>query len=249
MCRFSLPPGYTRRRPVTKPKLGALLAVIDGILEADRTGPVKQRHTAKRIFERLRDEQGCGGGYTVGEGLCPDRAGARTRDLRAAVASGRSRPGVGEPFTCSGTGSEGNDKGKVEGLVKYARANFMTPIPVAASFDDLNAMLTERCRARQMERAGRPTQTIGTRLGADLDAFRACPPCRWSPARSVRGLEVTYTELQYASEPDRRMIHEATRVRFSLKPPMPPVIETAPQRSGKGADHRLSPLPLKQVVS
>lgn len=65
MCRFSLPPGYTRSKPVTKPKLGALLPVIDAILEADRTGPVKQRHTAKRIFERLRDEHGFGGGYTV----------------------------------------------------------------------------------------------------------------------------------------------------------------------------------------
>lgn len=65
MCRFSLPPGYTRTKPVMKPKLGALLPVIDAILEADRTGPVKQRHTAKRIFERLRDEHGFGGGYTV----------------------------------------------------------------------------------------------------------------------------------------------------------------------------------------
>ncbi len=50
---------------MTKPKLGALLPVIDAILEADRTGPVQQRHTAKRIFERLRDEHGFGGGYTV----------------------------------------------------------------------------------------------------------------------------------------------------------------------------------------
>lgn len=25
MCRFSLPPGYTRTKPVAKPKLGALL--------------------------------------------------------------------------------------------------------------------------------------------------------------------------------------------------------------------------------
>ena len=58
MCRFSLPPGYTRTAPVAKPKLGALLWVIDTILEADRIGPVKQRHTAKRIFERLRDERG-----------------------------------------------------------------------------------------------------------------------------------------------------------------------------------------------
>ena len=65
MCRFSLPPGYTRTKPVTKPKLGTLLPVIDAILEADRTAPVKQRHTAKRIFERLRDEHGYAGGLTV----------------------------------------------------------------------------------------------------------------------------------------------------------------------------------------
>ena len=65
MCLFSLPPGYTRTKPIAKPKLGPLLPVIDAILEVDRTGPVKQRHSAKRIFERLRDEHGFGGGYTV----------------------------------------------------------------------------------------------------------------------------------------------------------------------------------------
>ena len=65
MCRFSAPPGYTRTQPVDKPKLGTLLPVIDAILEADRTAPAKQRHTAKRIFERLRDEHGYAGGYTV----------------------------------------------------------------------------------------------------------------------------------------------------------------------------------------
>ncbi|AOF95106.1 helix-turn-helix, Psq domain protein (plasmid) [Sphingobium sp. RAC03] len=65
MCPFSLPPGYTRTKPVAKPKLGPLLPVIDAILAADRISPVKQRHSAKRIFERLRDEHGFGGGYTV----------------------------------------------------------------------------------------------------------------------------------------------------------------------------------------
>lgn len=63
MCRISLPPGYRRTRVVTKPKLGPLLSVIDAILEADKTAPVKQRHTAKRVFERLRDEHGFGGGH------------------------------------------------------------------------------------------------------------------------------------------------------------------------------------------
>ena len=65
MCRFSLPPGYTRAKPAGKPKLGPLLPVIDAILLEDRRAPVKQRHSAKRIFERLRDEHGYGGGYTV----------------------------------------------------------------------------------------------------------------------------------------------------------------------------------------
>ncbi len=65
MCRSSLPPGYTRSKPVARPKLDAMLPVIDAILEEDRAGPVKQRHTAKRIFERLRDEHGFSGGYTI----------------------------------------------------------------------------------------------------------------------------------------------------------------------------------------
>lgn len=65
MCRFSAPPGYVRARPAAKPKLDRLTPVIEAILEADQTAPVKQRHTAKRIFERLRDEHGYGGGYTV----------------------------------------------------------------------------------------------------------------------------------------------------------------------------------------
>jgi transposase len=54
-----------RQRPPEKPKLDPLISVIEAILEVDRTAPMKQRHTAKRIFERLRDERGFAGGYTV----------------------------------------------------------------------------------------------------------------------------------------------------------------------------------------
>ena len=60
----SSPPGYQRTKPVEKPKIGSFLERIKQILEADREVPRKQRHTAKRIFERLRDE-GYDGGYTV----------------------------------------------------------------------------------------------------------------------------------------------------------------------------------------
>ena len=277
MCRFSIPPGYTRLKPVAKPKLGTLLPVIDAILEADRTAPVKQRHTAKRIFERLRDEHGYGGGLTVvkdhvriargrqretfvplshppghaqvdfGEAIaviggvrqkihfycmdvpqsdapfvraypretteafldghvsafdffggvplsilydnttiavakiCGDGRRERTRAFTELQSHYLFRDRFGRP-------AKGNDKGKVEGLVKFARSNFMTPIPHAASFDDLNAVLAERCRSRQNERAGRHSETIGERLVADLAAFQRLPatplePCEKRIAR------------------------------------------------------------------
>ena len=48
-----------------RPKLEPYIGVIEGILEEDRVAPKKQRHTAKRIFERLREEHGFRGGYTI----------------------------------------------------------------------------------------------------------------------------------------------------------------------------------------
>src|SRR6516225_6763679 len=59
------PPGYRRTAPRPRPKLDPLLPVIDQILEADKRAPKKQRHTARRVFERLRDEHGYPGGLTV----------------------------------------------------------------------------------------------------------------------------------------------------------------------------------------
>ena len=45
--------------------LAPVLPIIHEILEADRKAPKKQRHTAKRIFERLKAEYGYLGGKTV----------------------------------------------------------------------------------------------------------------------------------------------------------------------------------------
>ena len=52
MCSFSEPPGYVRTKPVERPKLGPLVGAVDAILAADRSAPAKQRHTAKRIWQR-----------------------------------------------------------------------------------------------------------------------------------------------------------------------------------------------------
>ncbi len=60
MLSHSAPPGYRRRKPVRRLKLDGFTGIVDAILEADGAPdvPVKQRHTAHRIFERLRDEHG-----------------------------------------------------------------------------------------------------------------------------------------------------------------------------------------------
>ena len=65
MCSFSVPPGYRRSKPAVRPKLDPFIPIIRQILADDLKEPSKQRHTAKRIFERLRDEHGYAGGYTV----------------------------------------------------------------------------------------------------------------------------------------------------------------------------------------
>src|SRR4051812_20185800 len=66
------PPGYRRQRPRPKPKLGPLLPALHQILEDDRKAPSKQRHTAERVFERLRDEHGYQGGLTAVKGAVRD---------------------------------------------------------------------------------------------------------------------------------------------------------------------------------
>ncbi len=270
MCRFSAPPGYVRTKDPPRPKLGPLVPVIDAILEADRTAPAKQRHTAKRIFQRLRDEHGFDGGYTVVKDYVRLKR-ARSREVfiplthppghaqvdfgecwgviggvrmklhifcfdlphsdasfvkvypaetteafldghvsafaffggvplsilydntKIAVARilGDGRRQRTRAFTelvshylfkdRFGRPGKGNDKGKVEGLVKYARANFLTPVPHAASFEALNHRLEERCRARQNERAGRNEQAIGERLVADQEALRDLPTTPFEP--------------------------------------------------------------------
>jgi hypothetical protein len=68
MLRFSVPPGYRRSKPPARPKLDGFTGVIDRILEEDRERPRKQRHTARRVFQRLRAEHGFAGGETIVKG-------------------------------------------------------------------------------------------------------------------------------------------------------------------------------------
>jgi len=94
MLAFSVPPGYRRDKPIRRPKLDGFTEFIDAWLEADKAVHRKQRHTAKRIWERLQAEHGFTGGYTIVKDYVRDRE-RRTREMFVPLAH---PPGHGPPM-------------------------------------------------------------------------------------------------------------------------------------------------------
>lgn len=218
----------------SKPKIGPYLERIAGILETDRTMPKKQRHTAKRIFEVIR-EAGYEGGYTAVKDVVRElrrtsqevfvplvhRPGEAQMDfgqalvkmdgvLRKVMFFAMALPYsdamfiVAYPRECTETFQDGhvrafqffdgvprrisydnartsvsqiigtharkltygflqlqshylfeehfcrvrraNEKGVVEGVVKFARLNYFVPVPEVKDFDELNTFLEACCR-------------------------------------------------------------------------------------------------------
>lgn len=80
MIRHAMPPGYQRTRRPRRPKIEPFLAWIEAILEADKSVHRKQRHTAQKLFDRLRAEHGYTGGYTLVKNVVREYA-RRTREL------------------------------------------------------------------------------------------------------------------------------------------------------------------------
>ena len=93
-----------------------------------------------------------------------------------------------------GRPGKGNDKGKVEGLVGYARRNFFVPVPRFASWDALNLDLANKCRARRGRRLRRHTATIGERFARDRQALLPLPPVPYD-ACDQRSTRVTSLSL------------------------------------------------------
>jgi transposase len=277
MLRFSVPPGYRRSKPPVRPKLDGFTGVIDRILEEDQGRPAKQRHTARRIFQRLRAEHGFTGGETIVKAYVRERR-LRGREMfvplvhppghgqadfgeAVAVVGGEERkvhffcldlphsdacfvkayPAETTEAFCDGHNAafaffggvprsmlydntrlavarilgdgtrqrtrafaelqshylfadrfgrpgKGNDKGKVEGLVGYARRNFLVPVPQVESLAALNAQLEARCRERQGARLRGHEESIGARLARDQGAMLPLPatPYEACERRSAR---------------------------------------------------------------
>jgi len=271
------PPGYRLKAPRRKPKLGAYLERIAQIIEEDKGLPKKQRHTAKRIYERIQ-EMGYGGKYTqvkeVVRGLLRvkqevfmplvHRVGEAQVDFGYALVkvSGVLRK-VGFfvmvlPYSdaffvmafereCTESHWEGhvrafesfggvpvrisydnskvlvskvigpherkltdgflklqshylfrehfcrvgraNEKGVVEGVVKFARLNFFVPVPQVRDLEELNSWLAEKCKEDWKRCLRGKAGTKAERLKEDQAAFFPLPAgtfdaCRKQPTRA-----------------------------------------------------------------
>ena len=292
MLKQAIPPGYKRTKSINNPKLASHQEFIDEILESDRKVHPKQRHTARRIFQRLQEERGYDGGYTIvrvyvakalkkrremfvpldhrpgkaqvdfGEawafigGLkkklhlfimdiphsdaCFIKAYERENteafldghvsafiffggvmtdilydNLKIAVARilGNGERKKTKAFTELQSHylfkdhfarvGKGNDKGKVENLVGYARRNFMVPLPRVETIEELNKQLVAACLKRQEAILPKHKETIGQRLVRDEAAFMALPEgifeaCTISPGTISSQSLVRYKNNDYS---------------------------------------------------
>jgi len=288
MLQYAVPPGYQRQQPIKRPKLGPWVGVIDAILEDDKQRPAKQRHTAKRIFERLKEEHSFTGGYTIvkdyvrsaelhnremfiplthapgeaqadfGEalvmiagveqkahylamdlphsddcfvaafpaetteafleghvrafayfGAVPTRIlydnskiavakilGGEERQRTRAFSELQSYYLFADKF---GRPAKGNDKGKVEGLVGYARRNFMVPIPRVSSWEELNTRLEAESQKRRLRRLRGQTETIGERFERDRAAMLPLPAAPYEACEKIAGRVSSLSLVRYRS--------------------------------------------------
>ncbi len=119
--------------------------------------------------------------------IMPDGTRDRTQRFSAMLSHYVIRDRYGRP-------GKGNDKGKVEGLVGYARRNFMVPIPSFPDWDAFNAHLEEQCRKRQGDVLRGHKASIGARLDADLSAMRELPGALFE-ACDLQSGQVTSTSV------------------------------------------------------
>jgi hypothetical protein len=82
-----------------------------------------------------------------------------------------------------GRPGKGNDKGNVEGLVGYARRNFMVPVPRAADWEELNAGFLDQCRKRRERKLWGHSETIGERFKRDQERLLPLPAVAYEACR------------------------------------------------------------------
>jgi Mu transposase-like protein len=96
-----------------------------------------------------------------------------------------------------GRPGKGNDKGKIENLIGFARRNFMVPIPRAASWEELNTKLEADCRRRRECRLRGHTETIGERFVRDRAAMLPLPPTPYEACEKVTARVSSLSMVRY----------------------------------------------------
>jgi hypothetical protein len=101
------------------------------------------------------------------------------------------------------TPAQAHEKGLVEGLVGYARRNFLVPVPEVNSFQELNDRLQERCLAEAHRRLRGEGQTMGELWDQERPHLlplprQPYPCCRTVPVRPNRLCLVTFQTNRYS---------------------------------------------------
>ena len=96
-----------------------------------------------------------------------------------------------------------NEKGVVEGVVKFARLNFFVPVPQVRDLNELNSKLAEMCREDLKRRLRGKTGTKAEMLKEDQSAFLPLPvvpfdACRKQPTRANSLSLVRFDDNDYS---------------------------------------------------
>ena len=76
-----------------------------------------------------------------------------------------------------------NEKGVVEGIVKYGRLNYFVPVPQVESFKELNSYLEQRCREDLLRRVRGQKTTKAELLSEERAAFLSLPAAEFDACR------------------------------------------------------------------
>jgi transposase len=139
----------------------------------------------------------------------------------------------------------GNDKGRVEDGVGYARRNFMTPLLEAADYADLNEQLRQACEQDDQRRIDRQPQTIGEAWQQERPLLRPLPAqafdcCREVTARLNGYSQVVVETNRYSVPTDRALAQMRVKLYpFEIKlyrPDEPEPVAVHPRCYERGQD-------------
>jgi len=91
--------------------------------------------------------------------------------------------------------AKGHEKGGVEGIVGYARRNYMVPVPQAKSLEDLNMMLLQECLAYGDHRISGKENTVNEMYEQEKKHLLNIPDIKFSNLQTTNGKADKYSTV------------------------------------------------------